>query len=128
MRGHAKKLVATKFHPCAEMTIGTTAADNTVRIWDIMSHKCVLTYDELSNAATTLEWSHNGSLISTITKDKVMTIFDPRKEGGAMITNAHEGAKTQKMVWLGDSQSILTTGFTKVSERQYAVWDLRDLS
>lgn len=76
------------------MTLGTTAADNTVRIWDIMSHKCVMTYDELANAATTLEWSHNGSLISTIDKNKVMTIFDPRKEGGAMTTNAHEGAKT----------------------------------
>ena len=45
-----------------------------------------------------------------------------------MIATCHEGAKAQKLVWLGDSQNILTTGFSKVSERQYAVWDLRDLS
>lgn len=32
------------------------------------------------------------------------------------------------MLWLGDSQTILTTGFSKISERQYAVWDLRDLT
>jgi len=31
-------------------------------------------------------------------------------------------------VWLGDSQHILTCGFTKLSEREYAVWDNRNFS
>lgn len=45
-----------------------------------------------------------------------------------MGASAHEGARPQKVCWLGDSQTVLTTGFSKISERQYAVWDLRDLS
>ena len=45
-----------------------------------------------------------------------------------MTAPSHEGARPQKMCWLGDSQSILTTGFSKLSERQYAVWDNRDIS
>lgn len=45
-----------------------------------------------------------------------------------MTTTAHEGNKPQKLCWLGDSQTLLTTGFSKIAERQYAVWDLRDLS
>lgn len=35
LRGHAKKITLFKFHPGADMTIGSTGADNTVRIWDI---------------------------------------------------------------------------------------------
>lgn len=42
---------------------------------------------------TGLDWSHNGSLLAAISKDKIMTIFDPRKEGAAMVANTHEGAR-----------------------------------
>lgn len=45
-----------------------------------------------------------------------------------MSTSAHEGARPQKVCWLGDSQTVLTMGFSKLSERQYGVWDTRDLS
>jgi hypothetical protein len=45
-----------------------------------------------------------------------------------MVANTHEGARQQKICWLGDSQTFVTAGFSKVSERQYAVWDNRDLS
>lgn len=45
-----------------------------------------------------------------------------------MSASSHEGARPQKFVWLGDSQTVLTMGFSKTSERQYGVWDTRDLS
>jgi len=128
LRGHAKKLIFSKFHPVADYTMGTAGADNTVRIWDISAQKCVLTYDEVKSTATGLDWSHNGSLLGEITKDKTLNVFDPRKEGQAMTANAHEGARPQKIVWLGDSSTILPTGFARTAERQYAVWDLRDMS
>ena len=35
MRGHAKKVIFTKFHPSADYTIASAAADMTVRIWDL---------------------------------------------------------------------------------------------
>jgi coronin-1B/1C/6 len=76
-----------------------------------------LTYDEIKSVATGLEWSHNGSLLGCVTKDKQLNIFDPRKEGPSMVSNAHEGAKTQKICWLGDSSTVLTTGFSRTSER-----------
>lgn len=40
----------------------------------------------------------------------------------------HEGARPQKLTWLGDSQTILTCGFSKLSEREYAVWDNRNIA
>jgi WD40 repeat protein len=103
LRGHAKKLIFSKFHPVADYTMGSAGADNTVRIWDISAQKCVLTYSEVKSTATGLEWSYDGSLLGEITKDKTLNVFDPRKEGQAMTANAHEGARPQKIVWLGDS-------------------------
>jgi hypothetical protein len=66
--------------------------------------------------------------LACITKDKSLNIFDPRKEGKAMSASSHEGARPQKLCWLGDSQTVLSMGFSKLSERQYGVWDTRDLS
>lgn len=75
-----------------------------------------------------MEWSHNGSLLGCTTKDKQVFIFDPRKDGPALQATAHEGARPQKLLWLGDSQTVFTAGFSKLSERQYGIWDVRDFS
>jgi len=31
-------------------------------------------------------------------------------------------------VWLGDADRLASTGFTKMRERELAIWDVRDLS
>jgi WD40 repeat protein len=93
LRGHAKKLIFTKFHPVADYTLASASADNTVRLWDVASQKAVVTFDDFKSTITGLEWSQNGSLIASIAKDKVLSSFDPRKEGPAMTANAHEGSK-----------------------------------
>jgi len=35
LRGHAKKLIFSKFHPGADYTMASCGADSTIRIWDI---------------------------------------------------------------------------------------------
>jgi WD40 repeat protein len=93
LRGHAKKLILSRFHPSSDYTMASCGADNTVRIWDITGQKCAITYDEVKSTSTSLEWSHNGSLLGLLTKDKTLNIFDPRKEGPAMTASSHEGAR-----------------------------------
>jgi coronin-1B/1C/6 len=44
------------------------------------------------------------------------------------LVQTHEGARPQKLAWLGDSQHILSCGFSKLSEREYAVWDVRNFN
>ena len=41
--------------------------------------------------------------------------------------SAHEGVKCFKLVWLGESNNILTCGFTKQSKREFRIFDSRDL-
>jgi hypothetical protein len=38
---------------------------------------------------------------------------------------AHEGVKCFKLTWLGDSNNVLTAGFTKQSKREFKIFDLR---
>lgn len=128
LKGHSKKIALMRFHPCADYTMATTALDNSVKIWDIARQESSTQFRDLKNNCTSMEWSHNGSLLAVTTKDKTLTVFDPRLEGSALNVGIHEGGKPQKLCWLGDSQTILTTGFSKTSDRQYGVWDIRDLS
>lgn len=99
-----------------------------MRVWDIQNQKCALTFSDLKQTAYDLSWSHNGSLIGTLTKDKYLSFFDPRKDTTAQRVITHEGARPQKFVWLGDSQNLLTCGFSKLNNREYAVWDTRNFA
>jgi len=40
------------------------------------------------------------------------------QEGGG-----HQGSKASKVVFLGRQNRLFTTGFSKLSERQHALWD-----
>jgi len=40
-----------------------------------------------------------------------------------METNSHEGTKSQRAIWLGDTNRIATTGFSKTSDRQLFIRD-----
>ncbi len=40
----------------------------------------------------------------------------------------HEGVKPSHVAWLGELDRIVTTGFSRMRERKFAVYDSRDLS
>lgn len=54
-----------------------------------------------------------------------MAIFDPRSQESLWFQPSHSGTKAQKMQWISD-EMVVTAGFTKMNEREYAVWDIRN--
>lgn len=40
---------------------------------------------------------------------------------------SHPGVKNTRVCWMGDSNRVLTTGFSKTSDRQYMLWDSRNM-
>lgn len=70
----------------------------------------------------------DGSLFATTSKDKRVRIIDPRK--GEVIAEGpgHVGTKASRVTWCGTTNLLFTTGFSKMSERQYSVWDPSDLT
>ena len=43
------------------------------------------------------------------------------------VADSHSGIKGSRVEWMGSLDRIVTTGFSKMSERQVYVWDSRDL-
>lgn len=56
-----------------------------------------------------------------------MHIIDPRQLDAAMVTQAHEGSKAQRLSWVGNSNHIITHGWSAYNERQWAIFDTRNI-
>ncbi|KAJ5908766.1 hypothetical protein N7495_001448 [Penicillium taxi] len=124
LSGHSKKVGHVLFNPAAENVLATASGDYTVKIWDIEAGAPKLTLD-IGDIVQSQSWSANGSLLVTTSRDKKLRIWDVRQERPAHETNGHSGAKNSRAVWLGERDRIATTGFSKMSDRQLALWDIR---
>lgn len=76
-----------------------------------------------------LSWKTDGRLLATSCKDKKLRVYDPRSTTSVINTvDSHQSIKDSRVVWLGDSNRILTTGFDAARLRQVYVRDLRKFS
>jgi hypothetical protein len=128
LNGHRRKVGTVKFHPTANNILATTSTDYSVKIWDIEKGKDVLSVDaQHTDIIQSGEWNRNGSLIATSCKDKKLRIVDPRTNRIVAETEGHQGVKGSRVVYLG-MDKLFSVGFTKTSEREFAIWDSRNLS
>lgn len=129
--GHRRKITQLEWHPSTENVLISAGFDNLVIVWDVspapLNGNCILKIidchvDQIYSLAINREGSH----IATTSKDKMLRVIEPRT--GIVVAQgmAHNGTKQSKVVFLGDDR-VLTTGFSKHSDRQYAVWNQHDL-
>ncbi|KAK8806268.1 actin binding protein [Blastocystis sp. subtype 4] len=126
LTGHRRKVAFVEFNPVAELIAVSASADDTCKVWDCKQEEEIGTYD-CKQLPQDLHWNYNGSLFCVSTKDKMDRIFDPRQNIVVQEWTPHEGTKCSKMVWIGDTQHIITTGFNRGSQREWKMWDLRNL-
>lgn len=115
------------FNPAAENVLASASGDYTVKVWDLEDGKAKLTLKG-NDIFTSLSWSADGSMLVTTSRDKKLRFWDVRQEKPAHEVAGHSGAKNSRAVWLGEHDRVATTGFSKMSERQLGLWDLRDPS
>ena len=113
------------FNPAAENILATSSGDYTVKIWDIEAGSPRLTLKH-TDIVQSLSWSANGSLIVTTSRDKKLRIWDVRQEKAAHTVQGHSGAKNSRVTWMGEHDRVATTGFSRMSDRQLGLWDIRD--
>lgn len=122
LSGHSKKVGHVLFHPTASNVLASSSLDYTVKVWDIETGEAKLTLKH-PDMVTSMSFNYNGDYLATISRDKKLRVWDIRAEKIISEGPAHSGAKNQRVVWLGNSDRIATTGFSRLSDRQIGVWD-----
>lgn len=124
--GHSRKVGQVLFNTAAENILASASGDYTIKIWDISTGKSPLTLKH-GDIVQSLSWSANGTLLVTTSRDKKLRIWDVRQERAAHEAAGHSGAKNSRAVWMGEHDRVATTGFSKMSDRQMALWDIGSL-
>lgn len=124
---HGRKAGHVRFHPSASNVLATASTD--VKVWDVEHQKTVCTSEVHADMVQSIDWDWCGRLYATTCKDKKLRLFDPRS-GAAPVTvaDSHSGVKGARVTWLGAHDRMVTTGFSRTSERQVFMWDSRDIS
>jgi len=129
LAGHKRKVGTVKFNPVANNILATSSLDYSVKVWDVEKGTATISIDgQHADIINSCEWNHNGTLLTTTSKDKKIRVIDPRAGKVVQEGEAHQGIKGARAIWLGNKEKIFSCGFTKTSEREYCLWDPKDLS
>lgn len=123
--GHLRKVGHVLFNPAADSVLASASGDYTVKLWDVEAGQAKLTLKH-KDIVQSLSWSHDGAQLVTTSRDKKLRVWDVRQEAPAIEVQGHPGAKNSRAVWLGEHDRIATTGFSRMSDRQLALWDSRN--
>lgn len=123
LSGHTRKVGKVQFHPCAENVLASSSADYSVKIWNLETGKDEITLQH-KDLVTSFAFNYNGTLLATTARDKKLRVWDIKS--GKVISEGpgHDGAKPARVIWAGNTDRIITTGFSKFSNRQVGVWDV----
>ncbi|XP_017767884.1 PREDICTED: coronin-7 isoform X2 [Nicrophorus vespilloides] len=126
---HKQRRVETVgFHPTSNFLLHSTSF-TTLTLWDLVSQQELFSNTDHSDVIQSVSWKKDGALLATSSKDKQVRIIDPRVENSCISTaNSHQSIKDSRIVWLGDSNRILTTGFDSQRLRQIIIRDVRNLT
>eukprot|EP00004_Rigifila_ramosa_P025509 TRINITY_DN7644_c0_g1_i3.p1 TRINITY_DN7644_c0_g1~~TRINITY_DN7644_c0_g1_i3.p1 ORF type:complete len:923 (-),score=214.36 TRINITY_DN7644_c0_g1_i3:39-2516(-) len=124
-----KGVTAIKFNTCADHIVAAGSADSTVRLFDVNAGtQASVIAGKHNDAVTDLAWSFDGKLFATTSKDKFLRLFDPRANTVVAEVEAHPGLKPARVTFCGSTGKLLSTGFSKARDRQFAIWDLKSFA
>ncbi|XP_062512279.1 coronin-1A-like isoform X2 [Corticium candelabrum] len=126
--GHNRRVGFLEWHPTAEHVLATAGYDYMIMIWDISTGEELVSIDSHPDMIFSMSFDPLGIRMVTTCKDKKIRVIDPRISEVVAVGEGHAGTKASHVVFLGDSGRIFSTGFSRGNERQYAVWDAKDLS
>ncbi|XP_055684554.1 coronin-7 isoform X2 [Lutzomyia longipalpis] len=123
-----RRIERVGFHPTADCLLHSTSA-GTINLWDITVQEEAFSNNEHPEVIQSVSWKKDGTTLATTCKDKMIRIVDPRANNPiTMAADSHQSIKDSRVVWLGEQNRILTTGFDAQRLRQVIIRDVRNFS
>ncbi|XP_034827917.1 coronin-6 isoform X1 [Maniola hyperantus] len=124
---HQRRVGLVLWHPTAQNVLLTAGSDNQIAIWNVGTGEVLISLDCHPDLIYSACWNWTGSKLLTTCRDKKIRIIDPRKGEVESEAIAHEGSKASRAIFLKHGL-VFTTGFSRMSERQYTLRTPDELS
>ncbi|XP_055332723.1 coronin-1A-like isoform X2 [Paramacrobiotus metropolitanus] len=128
LQGHQRRVVQLEWHPIAEHILLSAGGDSWVIVWDVGRGDAVRVIDCHRDVVCSMGFNFTGSLFATTCRDLQIRLIEPRMASVAQTTPGHAGSKPSKLAFVTNKKKLFTTGFSKYSDRQFALWDVNNLS
>lgn len=128
LHGHKRRVGYIEWHPTAENILVSAGFDHLIIVWDVGKGEAISVIDCHPDVIYSISFNKDGSRLATTCKDKKLRVLDPRT--GFVISEGvcHAGTRSSKVAYLGGTGRLVTTGFSRHSDRQLAVWAEDNLS
>ncbi|KAJ2260450.1 Coronin-like protein crn1 [Coemansia sp. RSA 376] len=126
--GHGRKVGHVAWNPVAENVLAVASSDHTVKIWDVGAVVVKSTLTGFGDTIMSIAWNHDGTLLAATCRDKRLRVFDARSGNIVQEGAGHLGVKGSRVVWLGNEPRLVTTGFSRTSDREIYLWDSMNLA
>eukprot|EP00111_Clytia_hemisphaerica_P015915 TCONS_00047027-protein len=123
-----KKLEMINFHPLADEVLACSAFD-AIHFLDLNSGETQTCVENGTQSLfQSMSWRWDGKVMVASSKDCINRIIDPRAGNVTSSFPGTQGNKDSRLVWLGNTDYILGSGFDKMRNRMVVIYDIRNPS
>ncbi|CDR98933.1 probable CRN1-a coronin, that promotes actin polymerization and crosslinking to microtubules [Sporisorium scitamineum] len=132
--GGGRKIGQVVWHPTASNVLAAATGDHVIKLFDVSNASTAASSPSISlrgftDTIQSLDWDWTGTTLIATSRDRKIRTFDPRQgENPVQVADSHGGIKGARVVWCGDKDRAITTGFSKMSDRQMFLWDTNNLA
>uniref|UniRef100_A0A669B7F0 Coronin n=1 Tax=Oreochromis niloticus TaxID=8128 RepID=A0A669B7F0_ORENI len=132
LQGHSRRVGLIEWHPTANNILFSTAYDYQIMIWNLDCPEPVIknpvrTISHHPDVVLSLSFNTDGSLLATTCKDRKVRLMESRS-GTLLRESNFKTHRASKVLILGNTKMLLTSGTSRYNDRQIALWDQDDLS
>ena len=115
---HKRRVPFIDWHPTANGILFSVGFDHSILVWNVSGAasgraQLINTIDCHPDTIQSISLNRDGSLLASTCKDKRVRVIEPRTGRVVAIGCGHQGSKSSKVVFLGDTGRLLTTGFSR---------------
>uniref|UniRef100_A0A6I8P6K7 Coronin n=1 Tax=Ornithorhynchus anatinus TaxID=9258 RepID=A0A6I8P6K7_ORNAN len=123
--GHSRRVGLVEWHPTTNNILFSAGYDYKILIWNLDIGEPVKMIDCHTDVILCMSFNTDGSLLSTTCKDKKLRVIEPRS-GRVLQEASCKNHRVNRVVFLGNTKRLLTTGVSRWNTRQIALWDQGD--